>query len=520
MSYEAQLRQLARVLSEIAHTLESVDHSSERVERAMALVQQIVPYRRCAVLEVRHDGEQALYVLPSPDEDERARVAERMARVFKLVAHGDQIGRSADAVPSLSLPLIGLDSTIGVIRVEPSETVYDATHLRVLSVVAAQLGAYLTTLHLRERDREREARIAAAHDFQQLLTGIVSHDLRNPLAVITAVASSLLERTPDAKHAESLRRALRNAEHAARLISDLADITEARVSGSLSLAPKRGALAHLVDTIIGDLRSAHPHSTIELFCDVRPDDEVAWDVERITQVITNLVNNALAHGAVGLPVRVAVWSEADAVVLSVHNYGPPIPSELMPSIFDPFKHGERPRSRTARGLGLGLFIVDQIIRSHGGSVAVTSDELSGTTFKMRIPRTCTVAHAAPRPTAPDEKPVVMVVDDDEAVRIGMTGILEKRGFTVIAACDGHEALESLKSGARPRVILLDLSMPRMNGEELCERLQEDPALATIPVVVISSDTAAALRLSRERAKAFLAKPVSLDQLLATIDTIH
>ena len=73
---------------------------------------------------------------------------------------------------------------------------------------------------------------------------------------------------------------------------------------------------------------------------------------------------------------------------------------------------------------------------------------------------------------------------------------------------------------RPWLILLDLAMPRMNGEELCEKLQADPAFATIPVVVISADTASSLRLSRERAKAFLAKPVSLDQLLTTIERLH
>ena len=128
-------------------------------------------------------------------------------------------------------PSSGSDSTIGVIRVEPDGTAYDATHLRTLAVVAAQLGAYLTTLRLRERDRQREERLVAAHDFQQLLAGVVSHDLRNPLAVITTVASNLLDRTSDVRQAEALRRALRNAQHAARLISDLADVTEARVSG-------------------------------------------------------------------------------------------------------------------------------------------------------------------------------------------------------------------------------------------------------------------------------------------------
>jgi CheY-like chemotaxis protein len=197
----------------------------------------------------------------------------------------------------------------------------------------------------------------------------------------------------------------------------------------------------------------------------------------------------------------------------------------LPTIFDPFRHGaERPRSRTTRGLGLGLFIVDQIVRAHGGSIEVTSEDLEGTTFKMRIPRRCELGGAILRThnagAAESRNALVMVVDDDEDVRIGMTDILEKRGFQAVVAADGHEALQLLEAGARPRLILLDLSMPRMSGEEFCDKLQDNPALAHIPVVIVSADTAAALRLSRERAKAFLAKPVSLDQLLAAIDAIH
>ena len=285
---------------------------------------------------------------------------------------GDEIGRTSQVRPSLALPVMGLDQIIGVIRVEANEGSYDATHLRLLSVVAAQLGAYIAMVRLREHDHARARELETANEFQRLLAGVVGHDLRNPLAEITAVASSLMDRATDPDQKRSLERALRNAEHATHLIADLMDVTESRISGVIAVAPEPGDYGEVVENTIDDLRHAHGSRTIELLADVAPMPG-RFDPTRIKQVVTNLVVNAIVHGEPSLPIRVRLFEHDGQIVISVRNWGAPIPAALLRNIFDPFKQGApAARPPNARGLGLGLYIVDCISRGHGGHGVVGS----------------------------------------------------------------------------------------------------------------------------------------------------
>lgn len=515
--HEAHVRRLARVLSEISHTLESSDNRQRRVERSLALTRDIVPARRCVLLEM-HDDVATLYVSPEEAPSARDALVKKMTGLYRLVSGGDEIGRSCDAVPSLALPVMGLDEIIGVLRIESSGESYDARHLRLLSVVAAQLGAYLAMVRLRERDAARTREIEAAHDFQRLFAGVVGHDLRNPLAVISMVASSLLEKAEDPRQVISLQRALRNAELATRLISDLVDVTESRVNGVIRIVPQAGDFADVIERSVEDLRQAHNGRMIELGIDGKRPLLGRFDPTRVSQIVANLVNNAAIHGDPSRPIRIRVCEQNAGVVIAVRNWGPPIPPTLLSTIFDPFKQGApASRPQSARGLGLGLYIIDRLARGHGGSVTVASDAEAGTVFRVWLPREATAP--ALHAVSHTERPLVMVVDDDEAVRIGLTGILEKRGYEVATAADGLEALQQLHHGLRPKLIFLDYSMPVMNGEEFCQRCADDPELAAIPIVVVSSDTALAVRLAQNRSLSVLTKPVPVEKLLAAIHAV-
>lgn len=515
---DSTVRQLARVLSEISHTLESGEDRKSRVERALALARDIIPARRSALLEV-HDDVTTLYVSPEEGREERERLTVAMTALHRLVEGGDEIGRSRGTTPSLALPVMGLDQIIGVIRLEPDSEPYDARHLRLLSVIAAQLGAYLAMVRLRERDSARLKEVEAAHDFQQLLAGVVGHDLRNPLAVITMLASSLLESTTDPQQARKLERALRNAEHANRLIADLVDVTESRVTGTIRVAPQDADFREVVEKSIEDLRQAHAARTIELEVELVR-SRGRFDPMRLSQIVTNLVNNALIHGGPGSAVRVRLCDGDDRVVISVHNWGPPIPDALLPMIFDPFKQGS-PSARPpgARGLGLGLYIVDCLAKGHGGRVTVVSDAETGTVFRVSLPHEADTPSSRAVSTHTDRR-LVMVVDDDEDVRIGVSGILEKRGYEVATAANGLDALRQLRAGLRPRLILLDYWMPVMNGAELCDHCAGDPELSAIPIVIVSSDTASAVKLAQPHGRSLLTKPVPVDKLLATLESIR
>jgi signal transduction histidine kinase len=382
--YDLEIRRIARCLAEIATALESADGADERVRHTLALIGELVPYERCALLKALPGSDEKLFVVP-PRTERSAVLHEKLSNALRLMANAEKIGRSADA--HLTLPLIGLDEIIGVIRVEPRQNMdYDARHLRLLSVVAAQLGAYLTMLRLRDDEARRAEQLFSANQFQQRLVGIVSHDLRNPLAVIAHVATHLLATTEDKQQARAIERALRNAQRANRMISDLLDVTHARVSGDLGVIKRRIDLHTLLADVVNDAKASFPERTIELHRSLREEATGEWDPDRIAQLTTNLIQNAVQHGGKDSVVRVELRVIENDVTLAVHNRGPAIPAAMLPIIFDPFKQGEQRRRRTAGGgLGLGLYIVDQIVRAHHGQISVRSTEEDGTTFVVSLP---------------------------------------------------------------------------------------------------------------------------------------
>jgi signal transduction histidine kinase len=222
------------------------------------------------------------------------------------------------------------------------------------------------------------------------VVAIVSHDLRNPLNAITLSASTLIKREDlDERTAKTATRIFAAADRANRLIRDLLDFTQARVTG-IPLHPKAMDLHELAWQVVEEVRSAHPERRIDLM--THGDGGGTWDAGRLAQVMANLIGNAIQHSPGGTAVRVVTRGEEGGVLLEVHNEGPPIPAELLPALFEPFQRGVGAGSGKGGSLGLGLFITRRIVEAHGGAIAVRSEAGAGTTFTVRLPR-----HAAPRP---------------------------------------------------------------------------------------------------------------------------
>jgi signal transduction histidine kinase len=534
LDYDIEVRRISAALSEIAHALESADGMSERVHRTLALTQAVVPYQRCSLLHVGSGAQPDLFVVPSVAlAHEEDSLLSTLLRIFRLLAEGGETGPS-HPTPHLALPVMGLDEVIGVVRVEPDEqTAYDARHLRLLSVVAAQLGAYLTMIRLRDEDRRQTKELALAHEFQQLMLGVVGHDLRNPLAVIATVAEQLLKKTDDPQQARKIERALRNAERANRIIGDLLDVTRLRVTGQIPVLKQRVDLLLLLKELVDDFNLQH--SRIELRSSATAAGEVDCDPVRLSQLLANLINNALTHGQGESPVQVEFRFESNDVVISVHNRGPAIPDQLLPTIFDPFRQGAAKPPAERAGFGLGLYIVDQIARAHGGGVVARSSEALGTTFTVTFPRWHeTAMSVAPNTMLEDSaqlgqvngeategtsEPMVLVVDDDPDIRDTMAQLLEQHAYTVATAANGAEALALLRAGLRPKLVLLDLWMPVMDGETFYAIVREDPTFSEIPICVISADAARAVRLTKSDTSAFLEKPVQLEDLLQALERV-
>jgi sigma-B regulation protein RsbU (phosphoserine phosphatase) len=222
-----------------------------------------------------------------------------------------------------------------------------------------------------------------AEQFRERLLGIVGHDLRNPLSNISLTAQALLRRegVPEPVLA-SVRRVSTSTDRMARMINDLLDFTRASVGGGIPLDLRPTDLCALVQDTVAEFELTSP-GRVALTC-ARGAHSGSWDPDRLAQVVSNLVGNALTHGDAASPVEVVLSADGPDVVLSVHNRGPPVPPELLPHIFDPFKQARTNGSR--RGLGLGLYIVQQLVLAHGGHITVRSSAAEGTTFQVRLPR--------------------------------------------------------------------------------------------------------------------------------------
>jgi two-component system, sensor histidine kinase and response regulator len=226
------------------------------------------------------------------------------------------------------------------------------------------------------REAEQVARERATREERERVLGVVSHDLRSPLATIQIGSDYLLARGGlDADQAKVARRIQRNAERMARLIEDLLDFTRVQ-SGTLAIRPTRSCVADLVVESVEDLQASSSRQ-IEVAVETRRAHAV--DGDRLAQVVTNLVRNAVEHSHA--PARIAVkLLEHDGVLeLSVWNEGE-IAAPDPHALFEPFRKGS-----DSGGMGLGLYISQQIARAHGGDITVSSSPRAGTTFCLRLP---------------------------------------------------------------------------------------------------------------------------------------
>ena len=218
--------------------------------------------------------------------------------------------------------------------------------------------------------------------YRDQFIGILSHDLRTPLAAVTMGASVLALPEDDPQRRQRVvTGVLSSAQRMGRMITDLLDLTQVRLGGTIPLKRRQVDLKQVCEEVVLETRAAQPGVVLQLqsIGNLRGD----WDPDRLGQVISNLVGNAIQHGD-GTPISLTAEGKAQAVTLSVHNGSLAIPPDVLPMVFEPLARGRNEDG--AHGIGLGLFIARAIVAAHGGDIRVTSSDGAGTTFTVSLPR--------------------------------------------------------------------------------------------------------------------------------------
>ena len=241
--------------------------------------------------------------------------------------------------------------------------------------------------------RERELRQVA--EFREMFIGIVGHDLRNPLGSILMTTGLLLRRgNLDAQAEKAVARIIKSSQRMTRMIAQLLDLTRARLGGGFPLEPKPTDLRDVCRSVVEEFEAA-----IQL--DATGDLTGTWDADRLVEALSNITGNAIEHATPGTAVVVRAHAEGPEVVVEIINQGNPIPGDVLPFIFEPFRRAQQHEVSATGNLGLGLYIAKQIVNSGCGSLTAYSVD-GTTTFLMRMPRDTSAVsqpHSAPEKEA-------------------------------------------------------------------------------------------------------------------------
>lgn len=336
--------------------------------------------------------------------------------------------------------------------------------------------------------RELEDADARKNEFLALL----AHELRNPLGPIRHAVKILRARAPTPDELNWATNIIdRQTEHMTRLVDDLLDV--ARITrGTIELRRERVDIADILKAAVESSGALIERARHQLR--VTPPTEplfVEGDATRLTQIVTNLLDNAAKYTDPGGRISLAAEREGDDAVIRVKDTGIGIASDILPRIFDMFTQAGLTLERAQGGLGVGLALVDRLVKLHGGSVSAYSGGLGkGSQFTVRLP--LQTAHRQlelePRPQAarsgPEKRCRILVVDDNQDSADSLAMLLQMLGHEVKTANDGEHALEAAAE-FRPDVGILDIGLPKVNGYDLAKRIREQPWARDMVLVALT-----------------------------------
>ena len=434
---------------------------------------------------------------------------------------------------------------------------YDAAYCGFVDLLSGQIAAALGNARAYEAERRRAEALAELDRAKTTFFSNVSHELRTPLTLMLSPVEELLaqERTagdPEQKHLLELVH--RNGLRLQRLVNTLLDFSRIE-AGRVRAVYEPTDLAHYTAELAANFRSAMEKAGLEFHveCSEPLPAPVYVDRDMWEKIVLNLLSNALKFTFTG-SVTVQLRSAGEFAELTVRDTGIGIPSAELPRIFERFHRVAGAKGRTIEGTGIGLALVQELVKLHSGSIEVESEVSSGTTFQVRLPfgtahlpkenlqaeknlsstalRSDMFLQEALRwlednggppvdvhagaTTAPGLRERVLLADDNPDMREYVERLLSER-YEVTAVASGEEALRAALSNP-PGLILSDVMMPGLDGFGLLKELRERPETRTIPVVLVSARAGEESRVEGLGAGAddYLIKPFTARELLARV----
>ncbi len=426
-----------------------------------------------------------------------------------------------------------------------------------LALVAGQVAGGIANARAYEEERKRAEALAEIDRAKTAFFSNVSHEFRTPLTLMLAPLEDALnaadaEKLPAAQR-QRLEVAHRNSLRLLRLVNTLLDFSRIE-AGRSNASYQPTDLATLTADLASGFRSVIDRAGLRLEIDcAKLPAPVYVDRDMWEKVVLNLLSNAFKFTFVG-GIAVSMRAEADRAILVISDSGVGIPQAEIPRLFERFHRIEGQQSRSFEGSGIGLALVHELVRLHGGTIEAASQPDAGTTFTVSVPfgtahlpaeriggadnlvSTATrleafveeAQHWLPAeswpeetlatldPVAPEGRPLVLLADDNADMREYVRRLLGQR-YEVMAVADGEAALAAIRH-RRPDLVLSDVMMPRLDGFGLLRAVREDDALRDLPVILLSARAGEEARAEGmdEGADDYLTKPFAARELLARV----
>jgi signal transduction histidine kinase/CheY-like chemotaxis protein len=379
----------------------------------------------------------------------------------------------------------------------------------------------------RRQEDERRAREEAerANRAKTAFLGRMSHEVRTPLNSILGFAQLLVDDV-DGDERQSVERILRAGNHLRTLLDDILDLSSIE-AGETPINIEPVDLGHVIEESIGLMEPVARRNGVRIVRHDAPDAPAAVcaDAQRLKQVLLNLISNAIKYGGTETEVIVRVDPAGDRARVSVIDTGPGIAQEHLEKLFTPFERGSA-RGSGIEGSGLGLALSKNLVETMSGEIGLETGE-GGSTFWFLLPLSEKEGAADAEPADPAEAAVAagahtVLYIEDHASNIALVErlIARRDEYELVTAMTGRAGLK-LAATVAPDVVLLDLDLPDISGEDVLLELRADPATAGIPVIVVSADATAGRQeqLLQAGAAAYIVKPLQLASFLATLAAV-